>query len=345
MNVNRRGFLKVGAGAAGGLLVSFYLPESSKLAADTAGAAKLNTFIHIAPDDSITFTITKSEMGQGTLTSLTQILAEHLDCDWKNIKTEIPSPEPSYGMMGTYGSLSVRTTYNTLLTAGETARGMLVQAAAQKWGVDPKQCRTESGAVLHNVTNERLTYGSLADAASKINGQTNPVLRSPAQFKIIGKSIKRRDTPDKVSGRAMFGIDAKVDGMLYAVVARCPVFGGKVASFDATKAKAVPGVKQVVEISRGVAVLGDNTWAAIEGRKALVVQWNEGPLATTSSATIRKTFAELAEKPGAVARKEGDVTAALSHATKKIDAVYEVPYLSHAPMEPLNAVAHVRADG
>ena len=162
MNVHRRGFLRVGAGAAGGLLVSFYLPESSKLAADTAGAAKLNTFIHIAPDDSITFTITKSEMGQGTLTSLTQILAEHLDCDWKNIKTEIPSPEPAYGMMGTYGSLSVRTTYNTLLTAGETARGMLLQAAAQKWGVDPKQCRTESGAVIHNVTNERLTYGSLA---------------------------------------------------------------------------------------------------------------------------------------------------------------------------------------
>src|SRR5215469_2767704 len=150
--MNRRGFVKVGAGAAGGLLVSFYLPESSKLAADTAGAAKLNAFIHIAPDDSITFTITKSEMGQGTLTSLTQILAEHLDCDWKRIKTEIPSPEAEYGMMGTYGSLSVRTTYNTLLRAGETARLMLVAAAAQKWGVDSQLCRTENGAVIHNAT-------------------------------------------------------------------------------------------------------------------------------------------------------------------------------------------------
>ena len=345
MNVHRRGFLRVGAGAAGGLLVSFYLPESSKLAADTAGAAKLNTFIHIAPDDSITFTITKSEMGQGTLTSLTQILAEHLDCDWKNIKTEIPSPEPAYGMMGTYGSLSVRTTYNTLLTAGETARGMLLQAAAQKWGVDPKQCRTESGAVIHNVTNERLTYGSLADAASKINGQTNPVLRSPAQFKIIGKSIKRRDTPDKVSGRAMFGIDAKVDGMLYAVVARCPVFGGKVASFDATKAKAVPGVKQVVQISNGVAVLADNTWNAMEGRKALQVTWDEGPNAQQTSTKIIQTFRDLMNMPGAVARKVGDANAALAGAAKKVEAAYEAPFLSHSPMEPMNCTAHVRPDG
>jgi isoquinoline 1-oxidoreductase beta subunit len=345
MNVNRRGFLKVGAGAAGGLLVSFYLPESSKLGADTAGAAKLNTFIHIAPDDSITFTITKSEMGQGTLTSLTQILAEHLDCDWKNIKTEIPSPEPVYGMMGTYGSLSVRTTYNTLLMAGETARGMLVQAAAQKWGVDPKQCRTESGAVIHNVTNERLTYGSLADAASKITGQSSPVLKSPAQFKIIGKSIKRRDTPDKVSGRAMFGIDAKVDGMLYAVVARCPVFGGKVASFDATKAKAVSGVKQVVQISNGVAVLADNTWNAMEGRKALQITWDEGPNAQQTSTKIFQTFMDLMNMPGAVARRVGDANAALAGAAKKVEAFYEAPFLSHSPMEPMNCTAHVRPDG
>jgi len=335
----------VGAGAAGGLLVSFYLPESSKLAADTAGAGKLNTYIHIAPDDSITFTLTKSEMGQGTLTSLTQILAEHLDCDWKNIKTEIPSPAPVYGMMGTYGSLSVRTTYNTLLMAGETARGMLVAAASQKWGIDPRQCHTESGAVIHNVTSDRLTYGSLADAAAKIPGQINPVLKSPAQFKIIGKSIKRRDTPDKVSGRAMFGIDAKVDGMLYAVVARCPVFGGKVASFDATKAKAVPGVKQVVQISNGVAVLADNTWNAMEGRKALQITWDEGPNAQQTSAKIFQTFTDLMSRPGAVARKVGDADAALASAAKKVEAVYEAPFLSHSPMEPMNCTAHVRPDG
>src|SRR5215469_11226689 len=299
--MNRRGFVKVGAGAAGGLLVSFYLPESSKLAADLPGAAKLNTFIYIAPDDSITFTITKSEMGQGTLTSLTQILAEHLDCDWKRIKTEIPSPAPEYGMMGTYGSLSVRTTYNTLLRAGATARGMLVTAAAQKWGVDPGECRTESGAVILNRTNDRLSYGSLADAASKVAGQANPALKSPAQFKISGKSIRRRDTPDKVSGRAMFGIDAKVDGMLFAVVARCPVFGGKVASFDATKAKAVAGVKQVVQISIGVAVIADNNWNAMEGRRALEVKFDEGALANLNSPDIRKMMADATANPGAIA--------------------------------------------
>src|SRR5213079_2130261 len=219
-------------------------------------------------------------------------------------------------------------------------------AAAQKWNVPKAQCRAENNAVVNLNTKERLSYGSLAEAASKLPvPQQNVALKDPTQFKLVGKSQKRMDTPAKVSGKTMFGIDVKVPGMLYASLQRCPVFGGKVASFDATKAKAVPGVKQVVQISNGVAVLADNTWAAMEGRKALVVQWDEGPLATTTSATIRKTFADLAEKPGAVARKEGDVAAALSSAPRKIEAVYEVPYLSHAPMEPLNAVAHVRPDG
>src|SRR5262249_13085724 len=167
----------------------------------------------------------------------------------------------------------------------------------------------------------------------------------PTQFKLGGKSQKRMDTPAKVSGKTTFGIDVKVPGMLYATLFRSPVFGGKVKTFDAAKAKAIPGVKQVVQVSNGVAVLADNTWAAMEGRKALVVQWDEGALANTSSATIRKTFADLAEKPGAAARKEGDVAAALANTPRKIEAVYEVPYLSHAPMEPLDAVAHVRADG
>src|SRR6185436_11711800 len=193
---------------------------------------------------------------------------------------------------------------------------------------------------------ERLSYGSLAEAASKLPvPQYGVALKDPSQFKLVGKSQRRMDTPDKVSGKTTFGIDLKVPGMLYASLLRCPVFGGKVKSFDATKAKTVPGVKQVVQISNGVAVLADNTWAAMEGRKALVVEWDEGPRATQTSATIRKVFADLAEKPGAVARKEGDVVAALSGEARRIEAVYEVPYLSHAPMEPLNAVAHVRADG
>jgi isoquinoline 1-oxidoreductase beta subunit len=343
--VNRRGFLKVSAGAAGGLLVGFYIPEGSKLAADTAGAAKLNTYVHIGTDDTVTFTITKSEMGQGTLTSLSQILADELDCDWKKIQTEIPSPEPQFGMMGAYGSLSVRTTYATLRQAGAGARDMLVQAAAQKWGVDKSQCRTENGAVVNSSTNARLTYGSLADAAAKLPAPSNVTLKDPKQFKLIGTSVKRVDTAAKVSGRANFGIDAKVDGMLYAVVARCPVFGGKVASFDATKAKAVPGVKQVVQVPSGVAVLADNTWNAMQGRKALEIQWDEGQNAANTSVKIRQNFVDLTAKPGAVARKVGDADKALAEAAKKIEAVYEAPYLSHSPMEPMNCTAHVRADG
>jgi isoquinoline 1-oxidoreductase beta subunit len=195
-------------------------------------------------------------------------------------------------------------------------------------------------------TKERLSYGSLAEAASKLPvPQYGVALKDPTQFKLVGKSQKRMDTPGKVTGKTTFGIDVKVPGMLYASLVRCPVFGGKVKSFDATRAKAVPGVKQVVQVSNGVAVLADNTWSAMEGRKALTVEWDEGRLATTSSATIRKTFADLVEKPGAVARKEGDVAAALASTQRKIEAVYEVPYLSHAPMEPLNAVAYVRPDG
>jgi isoquinoline 1-oxidoreductase beta subunit len=345
MNLHRRGFLKVSAGAAGGLLVGFYIPESSKLAGDTAGAAKLNTYVHIGSDDTVTFTITKSEMGQGTLTSLSQILAEELDCDWKKIQTEIPSPEPQFGMMGAYGSLSVRTTYNALRQAGAGAREMLIQAAAQKWGIDKSQCRTENGAVVNASTNTRVTYGSLADAAAKLAAPANVTLKDPKTFKLIGASVKRVDTAAKVSGRAMFGIDAKVDGMLYAVVARCPVFGGKVAGFDGTKAKAVPGVKQVIQVPSGVAVLADNTWNAMQGRKALEVQWDEGPNAANTSAKIRQSFVDLVAKPGAVARKVGDSDKALAEAAKKVEAVYEAPYLSHSPMEPMNCTAHVRPDG
>jgi isoquinoline 1-oxidoreductase beta subunit len=283
-------------------------------------------------------------MGQGTLTSLSQILAEELDCEWKNIKTEIPSPEPQFGMMGAFGSLSVRTTYNTLRQAGAGARAMLIQAAAQKWGVDASQCRTEKGAVVNTATNASLRYGSLADAAAKLPAPKGAALKDPKSFKLIGTSVKRIDTPDKISGRAKFGIDTRIDGMLYAVLARCPVFGGKVAAFDATKAKAVPGVKQVVQISNGVAVLADNTWNAMEGRKALQIQWDEGPNATQTSAKIRQTFMDLTAKPGAVARKVGDADQALAEAAKKIEAVYEAPFLSHSPMEPMNCTAQVRAD-
>jgi isoquinoline 1-oxidoreductase beta subunit len=345
--LDRRSFLKTGAAAAGGLVLGFYLPEGSSLGAENP-AGRLNAYVQIGADDSITLYIHKAEMGQGTVTALSMLLAEELECDWKKIRTEFPGVDPvAFGpMQGVFGSMSIRTSWEPLRKAGATAAEMLIQAAAQKWNVPKSQCRVDNNAVVNLNTNERLSYGSLAEAASKLPvPQYGVALKDPSQFKLVGKSQKRLDTPAKVSGKTTFGIDVKVPGMLYATLLRCPVFGGRVKSFDASKARAVPGVRQVVQISNGIAVLADNTWSALEGRKALVVEWDEGPRATASSATIRKVFADLAEKPGAVARKEGDVAAALANAFRKIEAVYEVPYLSHAPMEPLNAVAHVRPDG
>ncbi len=343
--MNRRSFLQTSASAAGGLMLGFYLPERG-LAQTAATPAKLNAFVRIGSDDSVTLMIHKSEMGQGTVTSLSQLLAEELGCDWKKIRTEFPGVDPAYGaMMGAYGSLSIRTSWQPLRQAGATAREMLLQAAAQKWNVDKSQCRAENSAVVNAATNARLSYGSLADAAAKLPAPTGIKLKDAKDFKVIGTSPKRLDTPSKVNGTATFGLDVKRPGMLYASLERCPVFGGKVASFDGTKAKAVPGVKQVVQISNGVAVVADNTWSAMEGRKALTIQWDEGPRANTSTDSLRKMFADLSTKPGANARKVGDADAALASAPKKIEAVYEAPYLSHAPMEPLNAVAHVRADG
>src|SRR2546426_705388 len=345
--LNRRNFLKTSAAAAGGLVLGFYLPEDHSLEAQAA-VGKLNAYVRVGTDDMVTLYIHKAEMGQGTVTSLSMLLAEELECDWKKIRTEFPGVDPiAFGpVQGVFGSQSIRTSWQPLRKAGATACEMLVQAAAQKWNVPKAQCRAENNTVVNLSTKERLSYGSLAEAASKLPvPQQNVALKDPTQFKLVGKSQKRMHTPAKVSGKTTFGIDVKVPGMLYATLQRSPVFGGKVKSFDAAKTKAVPGVKQVVQISNGVAVVADNTWAAMEGRKALVVQWDEGPLITTTSASIRKVFADLAEKPGAVARKEGDVVAALANARRKIEAVYEVPYLSHAPMEPLNAVAHVRADG
>jgi isoquinoline 1-oxidoreductase beta subunit len=221
---------------------------------------------------------------------------------------------------------------------------MLVEAAARQWGVDKSQCRAEKSVVLNTATSARLTYGSLADAASKLPAPAKVALKDSPSFKLIGTSPKRLDTKLKVTGKAEYGIDVRVPGMQYAALERCPVFGGKVASFDATKAKAVPGVKQVVQISNGVAVIADNTWSAMQGRKALTVKWDEGAMASTSSATIRKMFSDLLGKPGAVALNTGNADAAFGSATKKIEALYEAPYLSHAPMEPHSCVVSVRPD-
>jgi isoquinoline 1-oxidoreductase beta subunit len=345
--VNRRNFLRAGATAAGGLLIGFYLPERTPAAAAAPAGIKLNAWVRVGADDTVTLYIHKAEMGQGTVTSLSMLLAEELECDWSRIRTEFPGVDRAYGaMQGVVGSQSIRTSYVSLRQAGASAREMLVQAAAQKWGVDRSACRAEKSTVVNAAGNARLSYGSLAEAAGKLPVPASVALKDPSQFKIVGKSTKRLDTPGKVDGSTTFGIDVRLPDMLYAVIQRCPVFGGKVAGFDDTKAKATPGVKSVVKISNGVAVIAENTWAAMEGRRKLEIQWDEGKVAAYSTPGITQSFADAVAQGGAPpARTVGDAAAALAGASRKLDAVYQTPYLAHAPMEPLNCTAWVRADG
>jgi len=348
INVSRRGFLT----ATGGLVLGFVIPVRSIFAAQRGGApggdlfapppdGKPNAYIHIGSDDSVTFFIPKSEMGQGPTTACSQMLAEELECDWTNVRMQVAPVDPeSFGHQTTVGSQAIRSSWDPLRKAGAEARDMLVRAAAGRWNVNPSQCRVANGFVINTTTNARLSYGSLADEAARLPVATNVPLKDPKQFKIIGKPVKRLDTREKVTGRAQFGIDARPAGLVYAVVEHCPVFGGKVASVDAAKARAVPGVKDVIQLSSGVAVVADNTWAAMQGRRALTVQWDEGPGASLTSAGIRQMFADRVKQPGAVARKEGDLATGLAKASKKVDAAYEVPFLAHATMEPMNCTVH-----
>src|ERR1700674_3824249 len=295
--------------------------------------------MRIGTDDSVTIMIDKSEMGQGIQTALCMLAAEELECDWKKIRTEFaPAAKqyfnPAFGMQGTGGSSSVRSSWDPMRKAGAAARDMLLQAAAEQWNVDKSACRTENGVLYHDASKRKLTYGSVAAAASKLPVPQDVPTKDPKQYRIVGKPTKRLDTPDKVDGRAEFGIDVRRPEMLYAVVARCPVFGGKVSSFDASKARAVRGVKNVIQISNGVAVVADNTWTAMEGRRALDVKWDEGPNATVTSEGISKLFAERATEPGPVARKEGDVAAGLAGGAKAIEVGEDGPLPAAATEGP-----------
>ncbi len=350
--IHRRGFLKTGIAGAAGLVIGFHLPDRFEAFASPVAMmppASMNAWIQISTTDFVTIIIDKSEMGQGILTALCMIAAEELDCNWKTIRTEFaPAAKeyfnPAFGMQGTGGSSSVRSSWDPLRKAGAAARDMLLQAAAAEWKVEKSTCRTENGIIYHDATKRNMTYGTIAKPASKLPVPQNVPLKDPKNYRIVGKSTKRLDTPEKVDGSAQFGIDVRQGAMLYAVVARCPVFGGKVISFDATKAKAIPGVKTVIQISSGVAVIADNTWTAMQGRRALDVKWDEGPNASVTSESISKLFADQMTQPAAEARKVGDAATALGAAAQKIEAIYEAPYLAHATMEPLNATANVTAN-
>jgi isoquinoline 1-oxidoreductase beta subunit len=347
--LSRRSFLKVSAAAGGALIVGGYLPG---LQDETyaAGVFEPNVWVRIGADDSVTIMLSQLEMGQGVMTSMPMLVAEELDVEWNKIQTEWTPADAKYGnpnfggLQLTAGSNSVRGMWKLLREAGATARKMLVTAAAETWNVAENTCSTDKGEVIHRSSGRRLRYGALVDKAAALPAPQAVSLKDPKDFRLVGQSLPRLDIPEKVNGKAVFGIDVKRPDMLIARVVRCPVFGGKVASFNADKAKAVAGVRHVVEISSGVAVVADNYWAASRGAQALDVKWNEGPLAKLNSADIMKRYAALAEQPGKVARNNGDSAAALKGATRSFERVFEAPFLAHACMEPMNCTADVRAD-
>ena len=357
--LDRRAFLKSGAAGGVALLIGFHLPLRASDPAQAQEKPPVNPFnawVRVAPDNRVTLILDKSEMGQGIMTALPMILAEELNLDWKQVSIEQAPTNPKIYDHGTGGSGSIAGSWLPLRQAGAAAREMLIAAAAKKWEVGPETCRAENGYVLHGHPERSYKYGELVADASQlpIPDFKKVPLKNSRDFTIVGRDTHRFEGAAKATGKAPFGIDSRPDGLLYAVVARCPVFYGKVASFDATKAKKVPGVRDVFQIETGgrgastnggVAVLADNSWAAIQGRRALDVKWDEGAAANESSDELHKQFAaNAAAKPGSVIRNEGDADSVLAAASKKVEAVYELPFAAHVCMEPMNCTVHIQAD-
>jgi isoquinoline 1-oxidoreductase beta subunit len=350
---SRRGFLKAGAAAGGGLVLGFFLPTGGRLA--QAAAPKTvyapNAFLRVAPDNTVTVIVNRLEFGQGVNTALPMVLADELDADWAQMRAELaPAGEvykdPVFGMQMTGGSGTVAHSFIQYREVGARARAMLVAAAAQQWQVEPGQCRTDKGAVF-GPAGQKASYGALAEAAMKQPVPDAVVLKDPKQFRYIGKPTGRIDARAKSSGKQRFGLDAKPEGTKVAVVAHPPVFGAKVAKFDASKAKAIRGVIEVLEVpvdrgGRGIAVIADGYWPAKQGRDALEITWDTNGLGKADSASQMAEFAALGKTPGAAAIQAD--TSKLAGAPKRISAVYEFPYLAHAPMEPLNCTVELKDD-
>ena len=339
--INRREFLETGVAAGASLLIGFHLPAFDRGAAKPF---KPNAWIEIGPDGVVTIWTGRSEMGQGVKTAMPMIVAEELEADWTRVQVAQADADPAYGDQFTVGSRSVRSGFEPLRQAGAAAREMLVGAAALTWKVPREACRARNGMVEHVATGRRLGYGDLAALAATLPVPADPPLKPSSEFRILGTRVPRVDTPDKVDGAAVFGLDVRVPGMVYATVARCPVFGGRVKSFDPAPALAVPGVQRVVQISSGVAVVADRTWAAFAGKKALKIEWDEGKVAQWSSDGVWRAFTAAAERSGEVVRTVGDVDAGFKGAARTIEATYQAPYLAHACMEPMNCTAQVRGD-
>jgi len=349
LSPSRRNLLK--AGLAGGLVLAFHIPlraanEPEQLPDDPTGQFAPNAFIRIDHAGKTTLVMPQVEMGQGIYTAVAMILADELDADFSQVALEHAPPNdklygnPTFGIQVTGNSNSVRAFWKPLRVAGAGARAMLIEAAAQQWQVDPASCSASDGKVTHAASGRTLAYGDLVDAASNIPAPQNPPLKNPKDFKLIGKPLKRFDTPNKVNGKVVYGIDAMLPGMKFATLAVSPVFGGKVARVDDSAAKAMPGVQQVVVLDDLVAVVGDHMWAAKRGLDALAITWNDGPNAQLSSHDIWEDLRAASRKDGVVAKSVGDVAKGLSQGDK-VDAEYELPFLAHATMEPLNCTVHL----
>lgn len=343
--IGRRTFLEIAAGA--GLWIA---ASPSRVAAAGPGAPPLasnfqpSAWLNVDPKGAVTVYLGRSEMGQGSYTGMAVLVAEELEADWKTVRVVQGDADPRYGRMVTGGSSSVRQSWDPLRNAGAAAREMLVAAAASGWKVEPSACRAEQGFVVHAASGRRAGFGELAPAAAQMPVPEKPRLKDPKDYTLIGKPVPRLDTPAKTRGAATFGIDVRIPGLLHAAVARPPVLGGKIATFDRAMALAIPGVKKVVEIPTGVAVVADTTWAAFRGRDALGATFDPGPNGSLDSAAIARLVQSAPVDP-IPARSEGDLEKALAGAAKKIAATYHLPFLAHAAMEPMNCVARVDADG
>src|SRR5437773_3742491 len=350
--LNRRSFVIGSAAAGAGLALGLKIPFGASVVRAQDGSPEVNAWVVIRPDDTVVIRIARSEMGQGTLTGLAQMVAEELECDWSKVKTEYPTPGQSvkrkraWGDFSTGGSRGIRDSHQYVREGGATARIMLIQAAANAWNVPASECSASNSVITHKPSGRKTTYGKVAEAAAKLTQPEKPTLKDPTEWKLIGKSVKRLDTIDKLTGKQVYGFDLKLPGMLNASIKDCPVFGGKVKSYEAAKVSGMPGVRHVVKVGdSAVAVVADTWWQAKTALDALPIVWDEGENAKVSSASIAAMLKEGLDADQAfVANQNGDVKAAIAGAAKKIEAVYAYPFQNHAPMEPMNATAKYTPD-
>jgi isoquinoline 1-oxidoreductase beta subunit len=348
MRLNRRSFIIGSAGAAGGLALGLRLPFGPAVARAQDGSPEIGVWVAIAPDDTVNIRVVRSEMGQGTITGLAQLVAEELECNWSKVKIEYPTPGESvrrkraWGEFSTGGSRGIRESHEYVRKGGAAARMMLVQAAATQWNVPVSECTASNSVITHKASGKKTTYGKVAEAAARLEVPKDVKLKDPKSWKIAGKPVKRLDTMDKLTGKMVYGIDVKLPGMLNAAIKACPVFGGTVKSFDASAASGMKGVKKVVQVgNNAVAVVADTWWQAKTALDKVSITWDEGENAKVSSETIAEMLkAGLDADQAFVGNKNGgDVKQALAGAAKKVEAVYAYPFQNHAPMEPMNTTA------